>query len=63
MSINRITYFTDNFEINIRKYGIKWHLQVMAGNASTRHVETREFSNLSQATEYVRENYAGGFEI
>lgn len=63
MSINRITCFTDKFEINIRKYGTGWHVQVMAGPASTRHVETVEFHSLSKAIEYVRENYAGGIEI
>lgn len=63
MSINRITYFTDDYEINIRKYGSKWHLQVMTGIAATKHVETKEFDSLPLATGYVRDKYAGGIEV
>lgn len=63
MSINRISYYTDNHEINLRKNGFSWHLQVMEGPASTKHVETLEFESLSSATKYVRDKYSGGVEV
>ncbi len=57
MSINKVIYQTNVFEITIQKYKNGWLLQVVANGQ--RVVEWREFKLFATADQYVKRKYLG----